>query len=267
MSVAIRSWRKTGSRLRAQDIERQIERSLAKRRSVDPRVQIVILVMINLMATTPTPAALDIAGVVLAAATLAYSGRWAGAAKWLVGYAAVWVTATLCSLSADPFFVSVGAMLMMLRKIYAVAIIATTLVSTVRVGELAYALQRLHIPRLVIVALSVVLRFFPTLAAEASAVLAAMKLRGIRLSLGNILRHPLRMIEHFAVPLILRVSVVTDEISRAATVRGIDSKHARTSLYELKTGVADWFFLLGFAALTLVSAVLARDSLTLMGLF
>jgi energy-coupling factor transport system permease protein len=267
MSVALRSWRKTGSSLRAHDIERHIEHAMAERRSIDPRVQMVILVVMNLMATTPTPALLDIVGVLLAAALLTYGGRVGGAATWLMGYAAVWLTATLCAVSADPFFVSVGAMLMMMRKMYAVAMIATNLVITVRVGELAYALQRLHIPRLMIVALSVALRFFPTLAAEASAVVGAMKLRGIRLSLSNVVRHPLKMIEYFAVPLILRISVVTDEISRAATVRGIDSRHARTSLYLLRTGAADWLFLLGFATLTLTSAVFARDNLTFMGLF
>jgi energy-coupling factor transport system permease protein len=267
VSVALRSWRKTGSSLRAYDIEKRIERAMLERRSIDPRTQILILAAMNLMVTTPTPAILDIASVLLSAAVLAYSGRWASAFRWLVGYGVVWLAATLCSVSADPFFVSVGAMLMMLRKMYAVAMIATNLVVTVRVGELAHALQRMHIPRLVIVALSVALRFFPTLAAEASEVLGAMKLRGVRLSLGNIVRHPLRMLEYFAVPLILRVSVVTDEISRAATVRGIDSSHARTSLYALRIGVGDRLFLLGFAALFAASAVLARDNLTLMGIF
>jgi energy-coupling factor transport system permease protein len=267
MPVALRSWRKTGLGLRAQDIERRIERALAERRRVDPRVQIGILVMTNLMATTPTPVALDIAGVVLAAALLAYGGRWASAAKWLAGYAVVWIAALLCSVSADSFFVSLGALLMMMRKMYVVAMLATNLVGTVRVGELAHALQRMHIPRLMIVALSVALRFFPILAAEASAVLGAMKLRGIRLSLGTVARHPLRMIEYFAVPLILRISVVTDEIARAATVRGIDSKQMRTSLYALRIGAVDGLFMLSFAALSVISAVFAYDNLTFMGLF
>jgi energy-coupling factor transport system permease protein len=265
MSVALRSWRKTGAG--ARDIERQIEHAMTSRRALDPRVQIAILVVGNLMATTPTPAALDVAGVLSAVAVLACGGRTLGAVKWLAGYAAVWLAALLCSTSADPFFVSVGAMLMMMRKMYVVAMLATNLVITVRVGELACALQRMHIPRLVIIALSVALRFFPTLGAEASAVVDAMKLRRIRLSLVNVVRHPLKMIEYFAVPLILRISVVADEISRAATVRGIDSTRARTSLYALRTGAADWFFLLWFAALTVVSALLARDDLTFMGIF
>jgi energy-coupling factor transport system permease protein len=94
-----------------------------------------------------------------------------------------------------------------------------------------------------------------------------MKLRGVRLSLGNVVRHPLKMLEYFAVPLILRVSVVTDEIARAATVRGIDSKRRRTSLYVLRLGYTDWFFLLLLAALVAASVVLAYGNFTFMGLF
>lgn len=267
MSTALRSWRRTASRLRAQDIRRTIEQAIQVRRSVDPRVLLAILVMMNLMATTPTPAALDIAGVLSAAVLLAYCGHMRASLAWLVGYCLIWLYATLCAQTADPFFASMGAMLMMMRKLYVVAMLAANLVLTVRVGELACALQRLHVPRLIIIALSAALRFFPTLAAEAAAVVDAMKLRGVRLSLGNIVRHPLRMVERFAVPLVLRVSVVTDEISRAATVRGIDSVHPRTSLYDLHIGKASWGFLAWFIGLAVVSVVVARDQLTFMGLF
>jgi energy-coupling factor transport system permease protein len=227
----------------------------------------MILVVMNLMATTPTPIALDLIGVFFAAGILVYCRRAAAAILWLTCYASIWLATFLCAMSADSFFVSVGAILMMMHKVYIIAMLATNLIVTVRVGELSCALQRMHVPRLIIIALSVVLRFFPTLAAEAIAVLEAMKLRGIRLSLSNVMRHPLKMLEYFAVPLILRVSVVTDEISRAAAVRGIDSKHKRTSLYTLHVGLADWIFLLLFAALVAVSAVLAYDKLTFMGLF
>lgn len=267
MAVVLRSWRDARPEAQAQNIERQIEYDLAARRSLDPRSQIAILIATNLLATTPTLASLDIVGVLSAAAVLIYCERASSAAAWLIGYAAIWVAASLCSASADPFFASVGAMLLMMRKMYVIAMLATNLVVTVRVGELACALQRMHVPRLVIIALSVALRFFPTLAAEAGAVMDAMKLRGIRLSPSNVAKHPVKMIEYFAVPLILRVSVVTDEISRAATVRGIDSLHARTSLYDQSAHIADWAFPLWFAALTIVSAVLSRENLTFMGLF
>ncbi|MBE6473198.1 MAG: energy-coupling factor transporter transmembrane protein EcfT [Coriobacteriaceae bacterium] len=267
MSAVLRNWREEAAAVRADDVERYIERAVDGRRSVDPRIQMVILVMTNLLATTPTPLAIDVVGVLSAAAVVAYGGRFGSAFKWLVGYAIVCLAQTLCISSGDPLFGSVGGMLTLMRKLYVVAMLAANMVATIRVGELACALQRLKAPRLITIALSMVLRFFPTLAAEAKAVADSMKLRGVRLSVGNVVRHPLKMIEYFAVPLILRVSVVTDEISRAATVRGIDSSHARTSLYSLRIGFASWAFLAWFAGLSVASIAFAQDGYTFMGLF
>ncbi len=267
MSAVLRSWREEARVARTEDAGRLIRRAVDGRRSLDPRIQMAILVMTNLLATTPTPIALDVAGVVSAAVIVAYGGRVGSAFKWLVGYALVCLAQALCLSSGDPLFGSVGAMLTLTRKMYVVAMLAVNMVATIRVGELACALQRMRVPRLVTIALSMVLRFFPTLAAESKAVANSMKLRGVRLSLGNMLRHPLKMIEYFAVPLILRISVVTDEISKAATVRGIDSSHERTSLYALKIGIAGWAFLVWFAGLSCASIVFAQDGFTFMGLF
>lgn len=267
MAATIRTWRGGGAQGRADDIRRRLERALERRRTLDPRAQLGALALMNLTATTPTPAALDILCVLSAGAVCAWCGRWRAAGAWLAGYAVLWAAALLCAASADPLFSSAGGMLMMGRKMYAVAMLAVNLVSCARVGEVACALQRMHVPRLAIVALSVALRFFPTLAVETGAVLDAMKLRGICLSVRGVARHPLRTLEHIVVPLVLRASTTADEIARAATVRGIDSSRPRTSLYDLRMGAAGWFFLLWFAALTAASAALAGDGLTLMGLF
>jgi hypothetical protein len=87
------------------DTELRLERVIEERLFVDPRVQIAILVAMNLMATTLALAALGIAGAILEEAVLAFGWRWARALKWLVGYAAVWVGApcrrirSLCQMS------------------------------------------------------------------------------------------------------------------------------------------------------------------------
>lgn len=263
MSLVIRDYQ--GASVGA--VERRLRKTLAYRRVLDPRAQLFILVTVNLTATTPTSEATDIVGVLSAAAVLLRCGRGKAALAWLAGFALVWVVGWLCALSGDPVLSSVGAMLTMMRKMYVVAMLAVNLVATVRTGELAYALQRLHAPRLAVVALSVALRFFPTLAVEAAAVADAMKLRGIRLSFANVVRHPLAMAEHFAVPLILRASTVADEIARAATVRGIDATTDRTSIYDSRLGLDGWVFLLWFVCLAVFIVATAGDELTFMGLF
>lgn len=265
--VALRDWRTTRSGLRAYDCERMLREEGSRSRMVDPRVQLGTLIVMNLLATTPTPDAVDALGVALGATVLLRCRRAAACVAWCVGYALLWSTSWLCSLSGDPVFVSVGAMLALMRKMYVIGMLAVNLVLTVRVGELACALQRMHVPRLAIVALSVALRFFPTLSVEAASVLDAMKMRGIRMTPLQIVRHPLATVERFAVPLMLRVSVVVDEMSRAATVRGIDSSHERSSLYELRIGRADRIFIVAVCAYAALSLLTARDGVTFMGLF
>lgn len=263
MPIAIRDFQ--GASVGA--VERSLRETLAARRILDPRAQLFALAMVNLTATTPTSEAIDVVGALSAAAVLLRCGRGKAALGWLVGFSLVWLACWLCALSGDPLLLSVGALLTMMRKLYVVAMLAVNLVATVRTGELACALRQLHAPRLAAVALSVALRFFPTLAVEAAAVADAMKLRGIRLSFANVVRHPLAMAEHFAVPLILRVSTVADEIAQAATVRGIDAPSGRTSVYDSRFGLDGWAFLLWFAGFAVVIVATAGDELTFMGLF
>lgn len=267
MPVTLRDWRETQSGLRAYDCERMLREEGSRSQMVDPRIQLGTLVVMNLLATTPTPDAVDALGVALGASVLLRCRRAAACVAWCAGYVLLWLAAWVCSLSADPFFASAGAMLALMRKMYVIGMLAVNLIMTVRVGELACALQRMHIPRPAIVALSVSLRFFPTLSVEAASVLDAMKMRGIRMTPLQIVRHPLATVEHFAVPLMLRVSVVVDEMSRAATVRGIDSSRERSSLYELRIGRADRIFIVVVCGYAVLSLLTARDGVTFMGLF
>ena len=117
------------------------------------------------------------------------------------------------------------------------------MIATTRVGEMASALQRAHVPRGGVVALCVALRFFPTMGKEFSSVAEAMKVRGgTALSPATVLGIPALTAENLMVPVMSRLAIVADELSNAAIVRGIDSAAARTSYYELRFGPAAALF-------------------------
>ena len=54
--------------------------------------------------------------------------------------------------------------------------------------------------------------------------------------------------ENLLVPVMSRLSIVADELSNAAVVRGMDSARPRTSYYDLRLRTADIVFLALFAA-------------------
>ena len=61
------------------------------------------------------------------------------------------------------------------------------LLSTTTVSEFIAAMERMHISEKIVIPLSVIFRFFPTIAEESHAISDAMKMRGIRLE-GSIRR-------------------------------------------------------------------------------
>ena len=143
---------------------------------------------------------------------------------------------------------SFATMVVMIRCVFCVGMFASTMIATTRVGELACALQRAHVPRHGVIALCVALRFFPTIAGEFRAVVEALRVRGMALTPKSVVTRPVQMMENLLVPVMSRLSIVADELSNAAVVRGMDSSRPRTSYYDLRLRVADVVFLTLFAA-------------------
>ena len=64
--------------------------------------------------------------------------------------------------------------------------------------------------------------------------------------------HPVQVMERVLVPVMNRLSIVADELSNAAVVRGMDSDKTRSSYYDLKLHATDWVFLAAFAAVAAI---------------
>lgn len=106
---------------------------------------------------------------------------------------------------------------------------------------------------MLIVSITVILRFFPTIAEEFRSIKSAMLVRGIPLNVKNSIIHPAATTEFVLVPLISRLSIVSDELSAAALTRGIEAPQDRTSYYELKIGVLDLIIFFMLFALLLIA--------------
>lgn len=217
-------------------------------RRLDPRVSIAILVLINATAFTPRLVIGQIMMVALCAAVAVWCGRAASAVKWCAAYAVVMAAGYAFLLFPNAAAASFARMIVMVRCVFCVGMFASTMIATTRVGELACALQRAHLPRHGIIAVCVALRFFPTMAGEFRAVIEALRVRGMAITPKTIVTQPVRVMENLLVPVMSRLSIVADELSNAAVVRGMDSSRPRTSYYDLRLRAADVVFLVLFAA-------------------
>nr|WP_279381641.1 energy-coupling factor transporter transmembrane component T [Enterococcus sp. DIV2402] len=99
-------------------------------------------------------------------------------------------------------------------------------------GQMISSLQKLKIPKNILITLVVTLRFFPIIKMENDTIQISAKLRGLSFSQPKNWLHPLNSFEYTFVPLMMRTLKITDELAASAMTKGIDYPKKRTSIYE-----------------------------------
>ena len=103
-------------------------------------------------------------------------------------------------------------------------ITAWYVIRTTKIGEFMSCMQKMHIPDGIAVSLAVVMRFFPTIKEEYSSINDAMRMRGVMLGGGNVLR----MFECRMIPLLFSCVNIGEELSAAAITRGLGGETKRS---------------------------------------
>lgn len=109
--------------------------------------------------------------------------------------------------------------------------------------DFGLALQQTGFPFSVCLALSISMRFFPTLTEEAQSISDAQKSRGLELDKGNIFRR-LKQLSTVLTPLIINSIRRSVEVAEAMECRCYGLKKYRTSLYSLKMKSRDFAVIL-----------------------
>ena len=130
------------------------------------------------------------------------------------------------------------------RKIYLCLMVGTLLVRDNTVHRIASALAKLRVPQAVLIPLTVTMRYFPTLKEEAVHIWDAMALRDIPAA---------SRLECFVVPLVMSATSTAEELSRAATCRGIENPSPSTDTERLSMRASDWAILSAAAAAAAVA--------------
>lgn len=208
-------------------------------RHLDPRVSLAVLVMINVQMALTQSLFAEMGVLALTVVAMAYCRRFSAIVRWLAFYALFAVTAQLFVASGNTLLSPFAASLLMYRHVLPAFMFAFNMIATTRLGELACALQAMHVPVNVSVAVCVAFRFLPTMGREFSAVADAMKTRGIALTPRSVVRHPAKTAEHFLVPVIARLGQIADELGNAVVVRGVGASAHRTSYYHLRVRAID----------------------------
>lgn len=126
------------------------------------------------------------------------------------------------------------------------------LIATTSVSEFIAAMERMHIPKVMTVPVSVMFRFFPTIVEEYHGITDAMRLRNV-----GSFRNPVDMLEYRLVPLMISLTAIGNDLSISALTRGLDAPNKRSNMCAIGFNVQDYIAI----AVSVVILILAALSM------
>ena len=140
-----------------------------------------------------------------------------------------------------------------LRKLVPAVMLCTLLVKTTKVSEFLAAIGRLNLPKGFTIALSITLRYIPTLGEEYRSIKDAMMLRGVATNFWSVVSHPIKSMEYIYVPILTSATKIADEITCAAITRGIEKIGRRSCITKIAFSVYDTLTITVYAATAIVA--------------
>ncbi len=214
----------------------------AKRRGLllDPRTKICMLITVtSLMLSTGNSGVMNIVKPVLSVipfVLLLSERKWKTAAKYLLLYAICFALerVALYRLSGLVSFLLLAVCSIMTRFAPGF-MMGSFLISSTSVSDFIAAMKRMHVTEKIVIPLSVIFRFFPTIGEENAAINDAMRMRGIRF--GG--KHPGKILEYRLIPLMISIVKIGDELSAAALTRGLGAPVHRTDICTIGFHIQD----------------------------
>ncbi len=231
------------------------EDQIVEQRVLDPRTQILVLILISVIFFSLSDILLEVVCMVTIGLILIWQGMLKTALKYWAFYAATMLGFFISIEYPNMLISMIGVLCVALRKVIPSFMFATAIIEKTKVGKLVAALQEIHLPKGLIIAFAVTIRFFPTLKEEYWLVINAMRMRGIRFSLKNLILRPMLVLESILIPIMLRMSVIADELAVSSVTRGIDSNRKRTSYYKNRFTWMDGVVILIFSVLAVLAIV------------
>ncbi|MBO5658724.1 MAG: energy-coupling factor transporter transmembrane protein EcfT [Duodenibacillus sp.] len=124
---------------------------------------------------------------------------------------------------------------------------------TCRINRMLAALESLRLPFFLFLPMAVIIRFIPTFADDVEQVWEALKIRGVKASVKNFLRHPILMTRLLIAPILFRSLKTSEQLGVAAELKGISAKTKGKSKKGRPLQSRDW----GVLIATVASIVLA----------
>ena len=211
-----------------------------------PKLNPLIIILINLIMPVVSALATSIyttwyfAGFSLL--ILLYFGLFRRAVKFIAFVSVAY--ALYIYMTEISFLAYIASMFFITFMFVPVFILSGILITEYNSSELISGLERLFLPKVFIIALTVSLRYIVVFKREFVYIKESMRIRGTPLSL----RNPVRSFRNLITPQLFRCLILSEELTSAGLVKGISSREKRTSFYKKNFGIIDFLAVLIFLA-------------------
>ena len=214
---------------------------------LDPRTKLFLVLCMGFSIALPVPMYVEAVNITFFACLFFLNGQAKTAVKLLLFFG---VLAALSYVPQDAGFLGdiVLPAAFMVRRFMLPIVAGKYLIDSTPIGLLMSALEKLKVPQSLVITLSVMFRFFPTLKEEYGHIKNAMKMRGIGLNAVNVISRPILTLEYMMVPLLSSASRIGDELAAAGHTKGVDAPAKKVRYKTARFGLADIFVSLYIAA-------------------
>ena len=150
------------------------------------------------------------------------------------------------------FFSVIGILAFIVQRIIPFMLLGTVIKKQKNISEITMALERMRLPRGIILSIAVMFRYFPSIKDDFFIIIDSMKLKGLYTSKRSAMLHPIRTMEFIIVPMLFKSLRTAEELSCAALIKGIENTGKKTSYFDVRLRSVDLIF--SFAVLAILTA-------------
>ena len=232
-----------------------------KRTILDPRTIVFLNIMLSLITTISSSISANIFIFLVSLGIVCLFKMYKKAVKYIfIFFLALALPFGIKALSGLPiqFLInSVSLIAMGVQKFLPFLMAAMVIFNKVDTKSLVSSLNKIKLPKGIMLGFTVAVRFLPTIKKEMTIITNSMKMRGIEIGTKNIFFHPIQSLEYALVPVLFRATSLADEMTAAALVKGAESPKTAAELFKIKFGIIDYVFAL--SSIFVVGAAIIFD--------
>lgn len=211
--------------------------------NLDPRSKIIILAILSFMVFNDVSLYVSSILVLIPCFCLFFSNHKRSAIIYIVVYVfAKFIQISILSNATGFAAIMLITFSYTATRMLPILMMGYYTISTTKVSEFIASMEKSNIPRDIIIPVSVVFRYIPSVLEEIKSITNAMKMRGFGLNIKS-LKNPLKLIEFYMIPILISAVKTADELSAASLTRGLSNPEPRTHLLEVKLTNLDYALL------------------------